>query len=55
MEKKFEWKSYTIYKALSITKKMELINKREFAPMTLDINTETFVIHIAILSIILVI
>lgn len=55
MEKKLECKNYTTYKALSIIKKIELINKREFASMTLDINIETFMIYIATLSTILVI
>ena len=47
-EKEFEWKSYITAKVLPTTKKVELINKREFAIATLDKNTE-FVIYIATL------
>ena len=34
---------------MPITKKMELINKREFIALALNKNTETFVIYVATL------
>lgn len=41
------WRSYTIAKALPITKKVELIDKHKFAKTALDENLETFVIYVA--------
>ena len=51
VEKKLEWKSYTTTEALPITKKVELINKKEFVATALDKNAETFVVYVAILSV----
>lgn len=48
-EKKFKWKSYTIAEALHITKKVELINKKEFVTIAMDKTFKTFVIDIATL------
>ena len=42
--KKLTWRSYTTTKALSITNRVEFINKKEFVKMALDKNLETFVI-----------
>lgn len=50
-EKKLEWRSYTIAEVLPTIKKIELINKREFATVTLNKNAKTFVVHIVILSV----
>lgn len=47
---KFTWKSYTIIKALLITSQVELINKREFAQATLNKNSKTFMIYMAVLE-----
>ena len=38
------------FKAEPITRKIELIDKKEFAIVVLDKNFKTFVIHITILS-----
>lgn len=45
-----EWRSYTTVEALPITKKVELIDKMEFAVIALNENVETFVVYIATLS-----
>ena len=44
------WRSYTIEKALSTTKQVELVEKKEFAASALDPRHETFVIHVAFLE-----
>ena len=49
VEKKLKWKSYIIAEVLTTIKKVELINKREFAAIALDENVEMFVLHVAIL------
>ena len=49
-EKELIWRSYTAAEALSTTKWVELIDKKEFAKATLDEESETFVVHIAILE-----
>ncbi len=36
---------------LSITNRVELINKREFAKVALDINSETFIVYVPTLKI----
>lgn len=45
-EKEFIWRSYTIAKALSTTKWIKLINKKEFAKAALDAESKTFVVHV---------
>ena len=52
VEKEFTWRSYTTAKALPSTKQVELIDKKEFAKAALDKNSETFVVHIASLSLV---
>ena len=52
VEKELTWRSYTIAKALPTTKRVELIDKKEFAKAALDKNFETFVIHIASLNLV---
>ena len=47
VEKELTWRSYTTAKALPTTKRVELINKKEFAKTALDENSETFVVHVA--------
>ncbi len=49
--KELTWQSYDIAKALSTTSWVELIDKREFAEVTLDENFEIFMIHIVILKV----
>ncbi len=48
--KKLIWRFYTIIKALSITNRIDIIDKREFANIVLDKNLETFVVHILALE-----
>ena len=50
VEKELTWRSYTTAEALPTTKRVELINKKEFAKAALDENSETFVVHVASLS-----
>ena len=52
VEKELTWRSYTTAEALPTTKRVELINKKEFAKAALDENSETFVIHVASLSLV---
>ena len=53
VEKELTWRTYTTAKALPTTKRVELINKKEFAKVALDEKSETFVIHIASLNLVL--
>ena len=50
VEKELIWRSYITVEALSTTKRVELINKNEFAKAALDEKSETFVIHVASLN-----
>ena len=50
VEKELTWRSYTTAEALPTTKRVELINKKEFAKAALDKKSETFVIHMAALN-----
>ena len=47
VEKELTWRTYITAKALPTTKRVELINKKEFAKAALDENSETFVVHMA--------
>ena len=53
-QKKFIRKSYIAAKALLTTKRIEIINKKEFTKATLDKNVKTFVIHVKSLSLTLI-
>ena len=44
------WRSYTIKEALPITKRVEIIGKKEFVAVALDPGHETFVVHVASLE-----
>ena len=44
------WRFYNIAKALLIAKQMELINNHKFVKITLDKNSETFLIHVVALE-----
>ena len=46
VKKKLTWRSYTNAKALPTTKRIELINKKEFTKTALDGKSETFVVHV---------
>ena len=52
VEKELIWRFYTTAKALPTTKRVELINKKEFAKVALDRNSETFVIYIVSLNLV---
>ena len=47
IEKELTLRSYTLVKALPNTKRVELINKKEFAKAALDENFKTLVLHMA--------
>ena len=49
--KKLTWKIYTTAETLPTTSWVELINERKFAKVALDENSETFVVHVAVLKI----
>ena len=49
-EKELTWKTYTTEDALPTTRRVELIDKKEFAKAALDENIETFVMHVSSLS-----
>ena len=49
-ERKLIWRSYTPTEALPTTRRLELIDMKEFAKAALDENVEGFVVHIALLS-----
>ncbi len=46
-----QWRSYTTGEVLPITRRVKLIEKKEFATVALDLEHETFVVHIAVLSV----
>ena len=47
-KKTLMWRTYTINKALSTTKQVQIIDKKDFVIVALNINSETFVIYVAI-------
>ena len=46
VEKELTWRSYTTAEALPTLKRVEFINKKEFAKVVLDENSEIFVIYV---------
>ena len=42
------WRTYTTNKALPTTKQVQIVNPKEFVIAALDINSEIFVVHVAI-------
>lgn len=50
VKKESTWRSYTIAKALAITKKVQLINKKYFAKAALNKELNTFVIYVTALE-----
>ena len=52
VEKELTWKSYTTAEALSTTKRVELINKKEFAKAALDKKSETLVVYVVSLKLV---
>ncbi len=50
-DEELTWRSYTATKALPTTSRVELIDKKEFAKVALDENSETFVVHVSALDV----
>ena len=50
VEQELVWRIYTAAEALQTTRRVEIINKREFAAAVLNADNETFVMHIAALA-----
>ena len=44
------WKTYTTEEAFPTTRCIELVDKKEFAAIALDPESETFVIHVTLLN-----
>ena len=44
------WRTYTIEKALSTTRRVKLVGKKEFTAVALDREHETYVVHVASFS-----
>ena len=42
------WRTYTTNKALPTTKRVQIVNPKEFVMMALNVNSKTFVMHVAI-------
>ena len=49
-EKELTWRTYTTEDALPTTRRVELIDKKEFAKAALNVSIEIFVVHISSLS-----
>ena len=49
-EKKLTWRTYTTKKALPTTRRVEIIDRKEFAKAALDENVEAFVVHVSSLG-----
>ena len=49
-ERKLVWRTYTAAEALPTTRRVEIIDKREFAAAALNADDETFVVHVAALA-----
>ena len=49
-ERELTWRSYTAAEALPTTKRVELIDKKEFDKAALDENVEAFVVYVTSLS-----
>ncbi len=47
---KLTWRTYTAAEAIPTTRRVKLINKREFTRAALDENSETFVVHVLALE-----
>ena len=51
VEKKLVWKTYSVIETLPIIRKVEIINKKEFAVTVLNKKKETFIVHIVAFNI----
>lgn len=52
IERELVWKIYSAVKALPMTQRVEIINKKEFAVVTLNKKDKTFVVYMTALSIV---
>ena len=50
VEHELVWRTYTAAEALPTTRRVEIIDKREFAAAALNADDETFVVHVAALA-----
>ena len=46
LDRKLWWRTYTIIKALPTTRRIDLVGKKEFVVVALNLEHETYVIHI---------
>ena len=49
-ERELVWRTYTAEKALSMTKRVEIIDKKKFAAAAFNANNKAFVVHGAALA-----
>ena len=49
-ERELVWRTYTAAEALLTTRRMEIIDKREFVAAVLNGDNETFLVHITALA-----
>ena len=49
-ERKLVWRTYTVTEALPTTRRVETIDKKKFTAAILNVDNETFVVHIAALA-----
>ena len=49
-ERELVWRTYTATKALSTTRRVEIIDKRVFTTAVLNADEETFIGHVAVLA-----
>ena len=47
-KKTLTWRTYITNKALSITEQVQIVDPKEFVKVALDIDSETFVVHVVI-------
>ena len=50
LDRKLWWRTYIIQEAFLITRRVELVRKKWFAAVALDLEYETFVVYVASLS-----
>ena len=50
VERELVWRTYTAAEALPTTRRVEIIDKRELAAAALNVDNETFVVHIVALA-----
>ena len=49
-ERELVWRTFTAAKALPTTKRVEIIDKREFAAAALNADDETFLVYVVALA-----